>query len=70
MPMTSDQVIWSEQNRLHISYNACELTATGDATLTIGDNADGGSSIVGGSGKHHAIRKNSLIVVLDPSYRY
>ena len=67
MPMTSDQVIWSEQNRLHISYNACELTATGDATLTIGDNADGGSSIVGGSGKHHAIRKNSLIVVLDPS---
>ena len=23
MPMTSDQVIWSEQNRLHISYEAC-----------------------------------------------
>ena len=21
MPMTSDQVIWSEQNRLHVSYN-------------------------------------------------
>ena len=21
MPMTSDQVIWSEQNRLHIAYN-------------------------------------------------
>ena len=23
MPMTSDQVIWSEQNRLHIAYTAC-----------------------------------------------
>ena len=23
MPMTSDQVIWSEQNRLHISYDNC-----------------------------------------------
>ena len=27
MPMTSDQVIWSEQNRLHISYNACTIAA-------------------------------------------
>ena len=23
MPMTSDQVIWSEQNRLHIAYDNC-----------------------------------------------
>ena len=27
MPMTSDQVIWSEQNRLHISY--CRHVSTG-----------------------------------------
>jgi len=66
MPMSSDQVIWSEQNRLHISYNACTIAAVDDATVVIGDNADGGSSIVGGAGKHHAIRKNALIVVLDP----
>ena len=26
MPMTSDQVIWSEQNRLHICYQNCNLT--------------------------------------------
>ena len=25
MPMTSDQVIWSEQNRLHIAYDNCTL---------------------------------------------
>ena len=23
MPMTSDQVIWSEQNRLHVAYQGC-----------------------------------------------
>ena len=23
MPMTSDQVIWSEQNRLHVAYECC-----------------------------------------------
>ena len=27
MPMTSDQVIWSEQNRLHISYNGVSVAA-------------------------------------------
>ena len=32
MPMTSDQVIWSEQNRLHVAYNnVTQATAT---TLT------------------------------------
>ena len=27
MPMTSDQVIWSEQNRLHVSYEGCTTLA-------------------------------------------
>ena len=29
MPMTSDQVIWSEQNRLHISYEGCTNAVSG-----------------------------------------
>src|SRR5210317_695357 len=29
MPMASDQVVWSEQNRLHISYDGVVATATG-----------------------------------------
>jgi hypothetical protein len=29
MPMTSDQVIWSEQNRLHISYDNVTLGGDG-----------------------------------------
>ena len=37
MPMTSDQVIWSEQNRLHISYTGCSVTnvGAGGTTATI-----------------------------------
>jgi hypothetical protein len=27
MPMTSDQVIWSEQNRLHVAYDNCAVAA-------------------------------------------
>jgi len=33
MPMTSDQVIWSEQNRLHVAYD--DVTVTNATTLTI-----------------------------------
>jgi hypothetical protein len=29
MPMTSDQVVWSEQNRLHISYDGVTASVTG-----------------------------------------
>jgi hypothetical protein len=35
MPMTSDQVIWSEQERLHISYNNCVVAGAGAAAATI-----------------------------------
>jgi len=62
MPMTSDQVVWSEQNRLHISYDACTLAGTADATLTI---QDSNGSV--GVAKPHAIRENALIVILDPA---
>ena len=33
MPMTSDQVIWSEQNRLHISYDDVRMTAGAGAAV-------------------------------------
>ncbi len=33
MPMTSDQVIWSEQNRLHVAYDGCTVVATGAKNL-------------------------------------
>jgi len=34
MPMTSDQVIWSEQNRLHVSYEGCEMQV-GNLSITV-----------------------------------
>ena len=35
MPMTSDQVIWSEQNRLHISYQGVGVANAAGTTSTI-----------------------------------
>jgi len=59
MPMTSDQVVWSEQNRLHIAYDS--VTVATATTLTFA---------LGGSGKtfvDNVISKNQTIVVLDPA---
>ena len=52
MPMTSDQVIWSEQNRLHIAYTDVSENA---GTFTVNSTAD-----------PLAIRVNNTIVVYDP----
>ena len=35
MPMTSDQVIWSEQNRLHVAYNQVQCTGARQLTITL-----------------------------------
>jgi len=56
MPMTSDQVIWSEQNRLHIGYEDVSVNvATGVFTVNI---PAGGNEVV--------IRENQTFVVYDP----
>jgi len=57
MPMTSDQVVWSEQNRLHISYDNC-TTASGAGTITI-PVAAGPPAIV------NVVSPSSTIVVMD-----
>jgi len=52
MPMTSDQIIWSEQGRLHLSYSG---------TLTI---ADGIVASIDGSGSGtHAIRVGQTVKI-------
>ena len=57
MPMMSDQVVWSEQNRLHISYDNVSCSGSG---------ANNGSrlTIVGAD---NAVFKNQTIVVMDPN---
>ncbi len=59
MPMTSDQVIWSEQNRLHISY---ENVLTGAAGATANQ-----LTIPVGAGITNVISLNDTIVILDPA---
>ena len=58
MPMTSDQVIWSEQNRLHIAYDACTVVATGaNNSATVTPTVAGVSTVVS---------VNDTVVLMDP----
>ena len=55
MPMTSDQVIWSEQGRLHISFEDVESAA---------DSGDAGAQVnIITLGANHAVRANQTVVV-------
>jgi len=65
MPMTSDQVIWSEQERLHIGY---ESKAEGTVTVSASASAASLITFVGTalSGGTHAIRLGNTIVVTNP----
>jgi hypothetical protein len=59
MPMSSDQIIWSEQNRLHIAYN--DVTCASATTLTFA---------VGGTGKNfvnNVISVGQTLVVMSPT---
>jgi len=52
MPMTSDQVIWSEQNRLHIAYDTVQIAVNGadpnyTVTITLPAGQDTGAVRVG-----------------------
>ena len=60
MPMTSDQVIWSEQNRLHISYTGCSLTGPGAGTFVFNLPTNAGTI-------QNAIAPNDTIVVMNPT---
>ena len=58
MPMTSDQVIWSEQNRLHISYTNVVLGVGGAVNVL---------TITPAAGIVNVISINDTVVILDPA---
>jgi hypothetical protein len=60
MPMSSDQVIWSEQNRLHISYDGVEQVSTGTTSVIEVNPA-------ATAGVQNVISVNDTVVVLDPA---
>mgnify|MGYP003116288631 CR=1 FL=1 len=56
MPMASDQVIWSEQGRLHLAYNGQINPVTGVVDTITG--------IDSGATEAHAIRKGATVVAV------
>ncbi len=63
MPMTSDQVIWSEQNRLHIAYDGVSITAVGAGTTTLTI----AISVAPAPIQENVMSINDTVVVLDPA---
>jgi len=57
MPMSSDQVIWSEQNRLHISYTGFSIAADAANTNVINLQAADGNTV----------SVNDTVVLLNPA---
>ena len=65
MPMMSDQVVWSEQNRLHISYEGVSCQAVGGAQvgnrLTLPVTAGANTNV------RNVIFQNMTVVIMDPA---
>jgi len=59
MPMSSDQVVWSEQNRLHIAYK--DVTCASATTLTFVTGGTGSSFV------NNVISVGQTLVVMSPS---
>jgi hypothetical protein len=64
MPMTSDQVLWSEQNRLHVSYNECNIKAAALTTLEI-ELANANPATSGRGNNTVAIKENQTVLISD-----
>jgi len=59
MPMSSDQVIWSEQNRLHIAYNNVSCATATTLTFTVGGTGIGFVQNV--------VSPGQTLVIMDPT---
>ena len=64
MPMASDQVIWSEQNRLHIAYTGVEVDSASGNTLVIPVDLTPANP---NDFVQNVISINQTIVILDPA---
>ena len=65
--MTADQVIWSEQGRLHLSY-LCNIDNPG--VITVQSDIDGNGYAAGGITNGHGIRVNDTVIVSNANGVY
>jgi len=60
--MTADQVVWSEQGRLHLSYKGTVATAgSTNGTFTVTLDIDGNS--ISGGAANHGVRTNDIVLI-------
>jgi len=64
MPMSSDQVIWSEQNRLHIAYTGVQVVSAAANTLLIASDL---APATQAEYVANVISKNQTIVIMNPA---
>ena len=62
--MTADQVVWSEQSRLHLSYVAT-VDADGDTngTFAITADIDGDTTVGSTTSRTHGVRVNDMVLI-------
>ncbi len=62
--MTSDQVVWSEQSRLHLSYQGTVVVA-GDTngTFAVTKDIDGDTAVGSTTSRVHGIRVNDMVLI-------
>ena len=62
--MTADQVVWSEQSRLHLSYTGTVVLA-GDTngTFAVVADIDGDTTVGSTSSRTHGIRVNDMVLI-------
>ena len=73
--MTADQVVWSEQGRLHLSYkghvdNATQQEGNSNeegGTFEIETDMDGNDASGGGTAIDHGVRVNDMVLIADAS---
>jgi len=67
--MTADQVIWSEQSRLHLSYTVTTGATTAGTTMIVTADADGTAAATTApyTDGNHGVRAGDMLIVADAS---
>ena len=62
--MQADQVVWSEQSRLHLSYTGTiDLDGDTNGTFSVVADIDGDTTVGGTSARAHGIRVNDMVLL-------